>query len=81
MSEIIDKASDIFQSWVTSFNPSEEEKSLAEYRAGVCNTCSMRKTHSILKYPICGARTCVCPLSKLIFSKKEGTCPMNLWMS
>lgn len=79
MLDSIDKVSDLFQSWVTSFKPSPEKKSLAEYRASVCDGCSLRREHAIFKYPTCG--DCGCPLSKKIFSPVPKSCPENLWMA
>lgn len=75
----MNKLTEIVKSWAISFNPTPGQKSLAEYRASVCDTCSFKKDHPILKYPICG--DCKCPLSAKIFSPIPKSCPKNLWMA
>ena len=73
------KVEEIVRSWIIYANPTPQQKSLAEYRASVCEGCIFRKEHLILKYPICG--DCKCPLVAKIFSPIPKSCPKNLWMA
>lgn len=67
----------IVNAWVTSFNPSEDEKQLAEKRLTVCNTCEF-KGKNILLVDTC--TKCGCPLSKKIFTSLDyTTCPLGKW--
>ena len=70
---------DILNSWITSFNPSEEELSRANDRYDVCSTCPARKELLDGKKwtIICGA--CGCPLQKKIYSNVINPCPLKKW--
>jgi hypothetical protein len=70
---------EIFESWIISFNPSEDEKILAEKRLNICSTCEFRK--ELIKKNnwslYCGK--CGCPLNKKIFSRIYNPCPLEKW--
>ena len=66
----------IVNAWLTSFNPTKEEKELAEKRYNICFGCDQRA--SLLKIEHCKA--CGCPLSKKIFSlAARDSCPKGKW--
>lgn len=66
----------ILSAWITSFNPSEDERKLAESRYEICSSCEHKGM--ILKTEKCNK--CGCPISKKIFSVPGiGTCPLNKW--
>lgn len=66
----------IVNAWVTSFNPSEEEKELAHKRYDICYGCDQRA--SKLKVEYC--KSCGCPLSKKVFSLAAiASCPLGKW--
>mgnify|MGYP003658569091 FL=1 len=68
---------DIVSAWMISFNPSEEEKLLAEKRYEICSGCDKRGINK-LNIEVCKA--CGCPLSKKIFTlKDQDSCPLNKW--
>ena len=75
----MNKISEIFQSWVTAANPSQEEKEIAQHRANICDTCSYKKHIKALNTFICGE--CGCPLDKKVFSPLPGpeACPKKFW--
>jgi len=70
---------EIFDAWVTSFNPNEKEAKLAEDRYKVCKGCDFRK--EVFKGKewslVCGS--CGCPLNKKIYSKAINPCPEGKW--
>lgn len=69
------KIAEIINAWIISFNPNEEQKTLALNRANICDMCEYKKY--VIKKPICSA--CGCPLSKKIFSEKQNACPKGKW--
>jgi hypothetical protein len=72
---------EIFDAWVTSFNPTMEQKELAQKRLDICKSCEFKKeTISGIKWStVCGA--CGCPLSKKVFSSLFNPCPKQKWES
>lgn len=67
----------IVSAWVTSFNPKEDERKLAENRFTICSTCEF-KGKNILSVDIC--TKCGCPLSKKVFTSLDyTTCPLGKW--
>jgi predicted amidophosphoribosyltransferase len=69
----------ISKAWFDSWFGGEEQKSLANKRLNICNSCPKR-TELIKGFPtICGE--CGCPLSKKIFSSTFNDCPLNKWES
>jgi hypothetical protein len=72
----MNKITEIVTAWMVSFNPTDEEKLLAEKRYEICFTCPNRVNK--LGVEVCDA--CGCPLSKKIFTlKDQSTCPLNKW--
>jgi hypothetical protein len=73
----MNKIKEIITAWMISFNPSEDEKILAEKRYEVCFTCPKRGNNK-LGIEVC--TECGCPLSKKIFTLKEqDSCPLKKW--
>jgi len=70
---------DIFNSWVRSINPTDEQLSLANARFEVCLQCEFkRETISSKDWSlVCGA--CGCPLKKKIYSTATNPCPKEKW--
>lgn len=70
---------DILTSWITSINPSDLEKKLAEERMEICMSCEIKREffHNKEWSAICGR--CGCPLKKKIFTNQYGTCPLKKW--
>jgi hypothetical protein len=70
---------EIFESWFTSFNPTQEQKIIAKERLDVCLGCDYRK--EVLKGVNWSAYCdgCGCPISKKIFSKYFNPCPKKKW--
>lgn len=70
---------EIINAWITSFNPSADEKSMAEKREKIClecpsyNTVFKDKTWSAF----CGE--CGCPISKKVYTKEYNACPLKKW--
>jgi hypothetical protein len=72
----MNKVTEIVTAWITSFNPTDEQKKLAEDRYSICLNCEFRKKRLNVEY--CGK--CGCPLSKKIFTQKAyDSCPMGKW--
>lgn len=72
----MNKIEEIVTAWMVSFNPTDEEKLLAEKRYEICNSCPNRVTK--LGIEVC--KKCGCPLSKKIFTlKDQESCPIKKW--
>lgn len=72
----MNKIKEIVSAWMVSFNPTTEEKLLAEKRYEICSSCPNRVDK--LGIEVCNA--CGCPLSKKIFTlKDQESCPLNKW--
>ena len=75
------KFEEILEAWITKFNPTKEQKLLAERRITICNECPSRKETMIDGISLavwCGE--CGCPLAGKIHSpKREGACPLGKW--
>lgn len=66
----------IATAWAISFNPSEEQKLLAEKRLEVCMPCD-RRMQTLIKVPTCNA--CGCPISKKVYTDEFNPCPEGKW--
>lgn len=67
----------IVLAWMTSINPNDDEKKLAEDRYNICLTCD-QKNKNFLGIEEC--KKCGCPLSKKIFTLTDReTCPLGKW--
>lgn len=68
----------IVNAWVTSFNPSDDERKLAEDRYSICKECPKIKFKKIIQSEVC--TECGCPISKKIFTLvDDNTCPLGKW--
>ena len=69
----------IFNAWIASYNPTPEQKLLAEKRNEVCEACPSRKvlTNKLKLGVVCGE--CGCPITKKIFSNDFNDCPLKKW--
>ena len=69
----------IFNAWIASYNPTSEQKLLAEKRNEVCEMCPSRKvlTNKLKLGVVCGE--CGCPITKKIFSNDFNDCPLKKW--
>jgi len=76
---MLDKFKEIISAWVIAKNPTTEQKTLAENRYNICDTCPSKKTiTSKLKIGIaCGE--CGCPITKKIFTPEFNACPLKKW--
>lgn len=70
---------EIVNAWITSINPSEDEKKRSIERLEICEGCTFKK--EILKNKkwstICSS--CGCVISKKIFSQEFNPCPLKKW--
>lgn len=72
------KFKEIFKSWVISFDPTPEQKKLAEERLQVCEGCEHKEYEKHLDYYYCGL--CTCPLKKKVFTPAgPEACPGHKW--
>lgn len=73
-----DRYKKIFDAWITSMNPSEIEKKIAEDRINICTGCEFIKGTKVFKWAgYC--KKCGCPINKKVFSKAFNDCPMKKW--
>lgn len=73
----MNKVKEIVTAWATSFNPTDEQKKLADERYSICQSCEHRKKSlGIERCNLCG-----CPLSKKIFTlnMQSDSCPDGRW--
>lgn len=70
---------DIAKAWITSLNPKEKEKELANLRYKICGGCEFKKEIFDKKQwsSFCGK--CGCPLNKKIYSNNYNNCPAGKW--
>lgn len=75
----MNKISEIIGAWVVSFNPTKEQKELAEKRYEICLGCE----HYGKKRPVTGdeyCKKCLCPIQKKVYTQKTNdTCPLKKW--
>lgn len=75
----MNKIKEIITAWMISFNPTDDEKILAEKRYEICNPCTSRINNK-LGIEICNE--CGCTLSKKVFTlKDQDSCPLKKWDS
>ena len=68
---------EIANAWITSYNPTPEQKHIAEVRINTCNGCNSKKYMKLIDTWVCGE--CSCPLNKVIFTKDKSKCKLNKW--
>lgn len=81
----MNKLYEITMAWITSVNPNEVQKNLAEERLKVCNSCEHAREVDIKlmdgikidTYYMCGH--CGCPIRGKVFTPKENGCPLGKW--
>jgi hypothetical protein len=66
----------IAKAWIASYNPNDNELSIAKERYEICNECPS-KIKSTLSFYKC--KECGCPISKKIFSPEFNDCPLGKW--
>lgn len=75
----MNKISEIIGAWVVSFNPTSEQKELAEKRYEMCLSCE----HYGKSRPVTGdeyCKKCLCPIQKKVYTQKiNDTCPLGKW--
>lgn len=65
----------IVKAWGISFNPSNQQKALAERRAEICLTCPAKTKIGVMQ--LCSE--CGCPISKKVFTDEVNPCPLGKW--
>jgi len=70
---------DIVNSWVTMFNPTDEERSRADDRFEVCNTCPSREEFLNSGKWAMRCSECGCPLGAKVYSNVINPCPLKKW--
>lgn len=72
----MNKIQEILQSYLTSFNPTDEQRELAAKRLKVCSDCEFWIQGQIRDY----CNQCGCTTSAKVFSPKgSDACPMKKW--
>jgi hypothetical protein len=75
----MNKITEIVSAWITSFNPTTDQKFLAEKRYEICLSCEHYGKHR----PVTGdeyCKKCLCPIQKKIYTQKiNETCPIGKW--
>lgn len=66
---------EIIDAWIISFNPTDQQKHLAELRCKICDECLSKKHMGNLAY--CGE--CGCPIGKKIFTNSSNPCDLKKW--
>jgi hypothetical protein len=73
----MNKVQEILQSYLTSFNPTEEQKETAEKRLAICAACEFWVQGSVRD---CCSK-CNCTTSAKVFSPKGAdACPEKKWL-
>ena len=76
---MVNKLTEIFQSWVIAAKPTPEQKLIAEQRTAICDTCEHRSFSKTFNVDICGV--CGCILSKKVFTPVGSYgCPKKKWL-
>jgi len=66
---------EIIQAWITSHNPTAEEKEIADTRLKICQQCPAYTLR--FKFYICS--DCGCPIPKKVFARNKESCPKRIW--
>ena len=75
----MNKFREIITAWRNKWNPTEEQKILAEKRLEICSTCPSRKEfiQGVALSVLCGE--CGCPLEAKSHSPVKGACDLGKW--
>jgi len=72
---------EIIQAWRIKWNPTEEQKILADKRLTICKECPSMKVKfedsGLIRITVCDE--CGCPIAAKIHSPKVGACPLGKW--
>jgi len=73
------KLVEIAKAWIISENPTPQQKIIAEYRIGICDSCPKKAHNETINLHYCSE--CMCPLNRKIFSPLPGyeACPLSKW--
>lgn len=74
----VDKFKEISSAWITSFNPTTEQKLISEERMNICDKCEYKEYNNLFDTYLCSR--CLCPLNKKIFSPHKEACPISKWL-
>jgi hypothetical protein len=76
----MNKITEIMGAWIVSFNPTEDQKKLAEKRYEICLGCEFYgKSRPITGDEYC--KKCLCPIQKKVYTQKiNDTCPIGKWI-
>jgi ribosomal protein L37AE/L43A len=69
----------IWDAWLISYRPTNEQILLAQKRNEICETCPSRKeiARKIKIGVVCSE--CGCPIAKKIFTNTFNDCPLKKW--
>jgi hypothetical protein len=75
----MNKIKEIMSAWAVSFNPSPEQRELAEKRYEICLGCEhYGKSRPVIGDEYC--KKCLCSLQKKVYTPKlNKTCPLKKW--
>jgi hypothetical protein len=75
----MNKIKEIINAWAVSFNPTPEQKELAEKRYEICLGCEhYGKSRPVIGDEYC--KKCLCPIQKKVYTQKANdTCPLKKW--
>jgi hypothetical protein len=75
----MNKISEIIGAWITSFNPTPDQRDLAEKRYKICLGCEFYdKSRPVIGDEYC--KKCLCPIQKKVYTQKlHETCPLGKW--
>lgn len=68
---------EIYKSWITSFNPTPEQKQLSEERLNECIKCENNIYLKLFGTFVCNQ--CNCPINKIIFVENKNKCKLEKW--
>lgn len=72
----MNKVKEILLSYMTSINPTEEQKEIAEKRLEICATCEFWVQGAVRDYcSVCGCTT----KAKVFSPKGSEACPKKMW--
>jgi hypothetical protein len=71
---------DIFNSWITYYNPSETELKRAEERFEICSSCEFKKELFKKKKWTLYCGVCGCVIHAKVYSSVISPCPKDKWV-
>ena len=71
---------DIFNSWLSSFNPTDIQRNMSKERIAICAECpSLNRRLNINQDWAAYCGECGCPINKKVFSMVHNSCPLAKW--